>query len=82
MMGNYKTIEGGWPRDGGTSLMGTWGESLSSSSYTSSPSSFFTLVKGWDTQNAIMWAATSTSINGIIGGHAYSMTHAITLSNG
>ena len=29
-----------------------------------------------------MWAATSASLNGIIGGHAYSMTHAITLSNG
>jgi len=29
-----------------------------------------------------MWAATSASLNGIIGGHAYSLTHAITLSNG
>jgi len=81
-MGNYKTIEGGWPIDAGTALMGTWGESFSSSTYATNPTGFHALVKTWDSQNAVMWAATSASLDGIIGGHAYSVINAITLSNG
>lgn len=82
LMGNYKTIEGGWPIDAGTALSGTWGETINSSTYATNPTGMHALVKSWDTANAIMWCATSTSLNGIIGGHAYSLINAITLTNG
>jgi hypothetical protein len=82
LMGNYMTIEGGWPIDAGTALMGTWGESFNSSNYATNPTGFHDLIKSWDSQNAVMWAATSASLNGIIGGHAYSLINALTLSNG
>lgn len=46
LMGNYETIEGGWPQQAGTNMSGTWGESMNSSSYTAA--SLYALVKSWD----------------------------------
>jgi hypothetical protein len=82
LMGNYMTIESGWPIDAATALMGTWGETFNSSGHASNPIGFHDLVKDWDTQNAVMWAVANTSLDGIIGGKAYSMINAVTLSNG
>jgi hypothetical protein len=62
--------------------MGTWGETFNSSGHASNPIGFHDLVKDWDTQNAVMWAVANTSLDGIIGGKAYSMINAFTLSNG
>jgi hypothetical protein len=80
LMGNYRTIEGGWPTDAGMAFMGTPSYWKSSSSYTGD--ALHALVTAEDNANSVMWCATSSSMNGIIGGHAYSLIDAHTLSNG
>lgn len=80
LMGNYRTIEGGWPTDAGMAFMGTPSYWKSSSNYTGD--ALHALVTAEDNANSVMWCATSSSMNGIIGGHAYSLIDAHTLSNG
>ena len=78
--GNYKAIEGGWMVDAGNTFYGTGGSSLTPSSQTAA--ALWTTAKQWDDAGYIMTAATSASLDGIIGGHAYTFIGCYTLSNG
>jgi hypothetical protein len=78
--GNYKAIEGGWMVDAGNTLLGTGGSSINVTS--STVDVVWTTALDWDTKGYVMTAATSASLNGIIGSHAYTFIAAFTLSNG
>lgn len=59
LMGNYHTIEGGWPTDSGSAWVGT----PSTWYYTSNKTldAIWTDVVGWDIAGDIMSACTSVS---------------------
>jgi len=78
--GTYHAIEGGWMIDSGNTFLGTGGESIGTSSYT--VADIWAKAYDWDQKGYVMTAATSASLDGIIGGHAYTFIGAYTLSNG
>jgi calpain-15 len=78
--GNFKAIEGGWMVDAGNTMLGTGGSSINVT--TSTVDVVWTTALDWDTKGYVMTAATSASLDGIIGGHAYTFIGAYTLSNG
>jgi calpain-15 len=78
--GNFHAIEGGWMVDAGNTFLGTGGSSINVT--TSTVDVVWTTALDWDTKGYVMTAATSASLDGIIGGHAYTFIGAYTLSNG
>jgi hypothetical protein len=78
--GNYHAVEGGWMVDAGNVFLGTGGLSINTASTTAAD--IWTNAVSWNSKNYVMTAASNTSINGIIGSHAYTFIELYTLSNG
>lgn len=80
LMGNYRTIEGGFPTDSGVSWLGT--PSVWYNTSTKTWDLIWADVVSWDTAGDIMSVCTSVSAMGIVGGHCYSLISDHILSNG